>query len=102
MSESSRDGGTVDSEVLFDGAEMRNAINEFDWSKTPLGRADDWSLALQTMVGVLLANRFPLLLWWGPEYVCIYNGAYRPILGTKHPWALGRTVREVWQEIWPV
>jgi hypothetical protein len=81
---------------------MRIAIDDLDWSKTPLGRADEWSVALKTMVSVLLANRFPLLLWWGPEYVCIYNGAYRPILGTKHPWALGRPVREVWQEIWPV
>jgi hypothetical protein len=29
----------------------------------------------------MLANRFPLLLWWGPEYVCLYNDAYRPVLG---------------------
>jgi hypothetical protein len=34
--------------------------------------------------------------------VCIYNDAHRPILGTKHPWALGRPVSEVWEEIWPV
>ena len=102
MSEPARSGGAFSSEVLFDGAEMRNAIVDLDWSMTPLGPADEWSLALRTMVHVLLANRFPLLLWWGPEYVCIYNGAYRPILGTKHPWALGRPVREVWQEIWPV
>jgi signal transduction histidine kinase/DNA-binding response OmpR family regulator len=102
MSESSRDWGALGSQVLFDGAEMRNAIADLDWSKTPLGRAEEWSVALKTTVSVLLANRFPLLLWWGPEYVCIYNGAYRPILGAKHPWALGRPVREVWQEIWPV
>ena len=102
MSESARDAGTFRSEILFDGAEMRNAIDDLDWSTTPLGPTREWSLALRTMVRLLLANRFPLLLWWGPEYVCIYNGAYRPILGTKHPWALGRPVREVWQEIWPV
>jgi anti-sigma regulatory factor (Ser/Thr protein kinase) len=96
------DGGTFSSEVLVDGAEMRSAIDGLDWSKTPLGHPDEWSPALKTMVRVLLANRFPLLLWWGPSYVCIYNGAYRPILGTKHPWALGRPVKEVWHEIWPV
>jgi hypothetical protein len=47
-------------------------------------------------------NRFPLLLWWGPRYISIYNDAYRPVLGTKHPWALGRPVSEVWGEIWSV
>jgi len=54
------------------------------------------------MVSFLLANRFPLLLWWGPEYISIYNDAYRPILGGKHPWALGKPVKECWSEIWNV
>lgn len=57
---------------------------------------------LRMMTGSLLANRFPLLLWWGPLYVCIYNDAYRPVLGTKHPWAVGRPVSEVWGEIWHI
>jgi hypothetical protein len=53
-------------------------------------------------VSFLLANRFPLLLWWGPTFCSIYNDAYAPILGAKHPWALGRPVSEVWSEIWDV
>jgi CheY-like chemotaxis protein/anti-sigma regulatory factor (Ser/Thr protein kinase) len=84
------------------GGEMEGAIGAFDWSRTPLGPAAGWSPALRMMVRFLLMNRFPLLLWWGPEYVCIYNDAYRPILGTKHPWALGQPVSQAWQEIWPV
>jgi PAS domain S-box-containing protein len=36
---------------------------------------------------------------WGPDLIHIYNDAYRPILGDKHPDALGRPVREVWPEI---
>jgi PAS domain S-box-containing protein len=54
------------------------------------------------MVGFMLANRFPLLLWWGPQYISIYNDAYRPVLGTKHPWALGQPVSECWKEIWHI
>jgi len=54
------------------------------------------------MVRFLLANRFPLLLWWRPEYLSIYNDAYRPILGTKHPRALGQPLRECWKEIWHI
>src|SRR5262249_2600240 len=27
---------------------------------------------------------------------------YRPVLGTKHPWALGTPVRDCWSEIWEV
>jgi signal transduction histidine kinase len=40
-------------------------------------------------------------LGWGPELTFLYNDAYARILGAKHPAALGRPTREVWQEIWP-
>ena len=70
------------------GALMRG----LDWSTTPLGPPDQWSASLRMMVSLLLANRFPLILGWGPQYIQIYNDAYRPILGTKHPRALGQPV----------
>jgi signal transduction histidine kinase len=54
------------------------------------------------MVSFLLANRFPLLLWWGPRYVQLYNDPYRPVLGTKHPRSLGQPCSECWHEIWHV
>lgn len=52
------------------------------------------------MTRFLLANRFPLLLWWGPQFCSLYNEAYRPILGVKHPQAIGQPVSECWSEIW--
>jgi PAS domain S-box-containing protein len=84
------------------GGEMEELIDSLDWSKTPIGPRETWSPALKTMVRILLANRFPMLLWWGPEYISIYNDAYIPILGKKHPWGLGKPVRECWSEIWDV
>ncbi len=77
-------------------------VRAIEWDRTLLGPVESWSASLRTMVRFILANRFPLLLWWGPEYVCIYNDAYRPILGKKHPHAMGRPVKEVWSEIWHV
>jgi PAS domain S-box-containing protein len=87
-------GGTHSS-----SGDMQRLIQEKDWSQTPIGPVEQWSPTLKTMVDFLLANRFPLLLWWGPQYVSIYNDAYRPILGTKHPAAVGQPFREVWPEI---
>ena len=37
---------------------------------------------------------------WGPELAFLYNDAYRPVFGKKHPWALGRPFREIWSEVW--
>jgi PAS domain S-box-containing protein len=88
--------------LLTGGGEMGERIRKYNWSKTPLGPINSWSTALLTTVRILLANRFPILLWWGSDYISIYNDAYIPILGKKHPWALGRPVTEVWKEIWHI
>ena len=89
-------------DMLLAAGEMGELVRALDWSATPLGAPETWSPALRTMVPILLANRFPQLLWWGPEYISIYNDAYRPILGRKHPWGLGRPVRDCWSEIWDI
>jgi signal transduction histidine kinase/CheY-like chemotaxis protein len=92
----------TDLSFLAGGGEMAERIRSFDWSKTPLGRSDGWSAALRTTVGLMMANRFPMLLWWGPDYISLYNDAYIPILSRKHPRALGLPVRECWSEIWDI
>jgi signal transduction histidine kinase len=87
---------------LDDGGEMGALLRSTDWSNTPIGPAESWSQSLRMMVSLLLANRFPLLLWWGPQYISIYNDAYRPILGNKHPRSIGQPVSECWAEIWHI
>ena len=88
---------------LAGDSEMAGLMRGFDWSGSPVGPIESWSPALRSMLSILLANRLPMLLWWGPRYISFYNDAYRPILGTKHPaQALGLPVSECWSEIWPV
>ena len=82
--------------------ELARLIEEKDWSVTPVGATYTWTPALRMMLSLLLANRFPLLLWWGPDYIQFYNDAYRPIPGAKHPKSLGQPARECWPEIWHI
>jgi signal transduction histidine kinase len=83
------------------GEEMRERIWGFDWSNTPLGPIDRWPQSLRTVVNIVLSSRYQMWMAWGPELTMFYNDAYRPTLGIKHPWALGRRANEVWSEIWP-
>ena len=80
------------------GAVMRAT----DWSKTRLGPVEDWPKSLKTMLGVVLGSRFPMLLWWGPDLLHLYNDAYRPILRDKHPASLAAPAAEIWAEVWDV
>ncbi|HKY20336.1 MAG TPA: ATP-binding protein [Vicinamibacterales bacterium] len=73
-----------------------------DWSRTRLGPPEHWPKSLRTMLGVVLGSRFPMLLWWGPELLHLYNDAYRPILRDKHPQSLAAPAAEVWAEVWDV
>jgi hypothetical protein len=84
------------------GSELSALAEVGDWASGPLGDPREWPQSLRTAVGICLSSRFPILLWWGPELVMIYNDAYRPMLGQKHPRALGTPGREVWGEIWDV
>ena len=92
---------TTSLDFLSGDEEMRERIRNFDWEKTPLGPIDGWSSHLITRVNILLSNRSPLILWWGPDHISIYNDAFIPLLGTKHPYALGQPVSFCWHEIFP-
>jgi PAS domain S-box-containing protein len=79
---------------------MARRINALDWSRTPLGPPQQWEERLRTSVEVMLNSRYPMFVWWGPGLINLYNDAYIPILGKRHPSALGRPAADVWKEIW--
>jgi signal transduction histidine kinase len=50
----------------------------------------------------MLASAFASIVLWGPELIQVYNDAYVPIIGVKHPAALGHGNREIWPEVWDI
>jgi hypothetical protein len=57
--------------MVTSGGEMGTLIRSFDWAKTLIGPIEQGSPTLRMMVNFIIANRFPLLLWRGPQYVPI-------------------------------
>lgn len=86
--------------VFAGSGEIAAHLRALDWSATPLGSVEQWPQALRTILRVVLASGYPMAICWGPDYVLLYNDAYRPIAGSRHPWALGRSAREVYPEAW--
>ncbi|MFI1912953.1 SpoIIE family protein phosphatase [Nocardia sp. NPDC020380] len=83
------------------GGEMGRRFAEFDWDTHPLGPPSRWPAEHCAAVATALTSRFPIVLWLGArDLFQIYNDAYIPILGDKHPAALGRRGSEVWWDIW--
>ncbi|WP_205839587.1 PAS domain-containing sensor histidine kinase [Neokomagataea tanensis] len=79
---------------------MFDLIAEYDWSTSPLGARIAWSDTLRITVDTMLASLHPMCLIWGPKRILLYNDGYAPILGARHPSALGKVTAEVWPELW--
>ncbi len=80
---------------------MARLVDEMDWTGTPIGPPGQWPLALRLAADLMLASRFPMCVIWGEARILLYNDGYAPILGPRHPAALGRPVEEAWPELWP-
>ncbi len=84
------------------GGQVERLVFATDWSKTQLGPIESWPTGLKTLLEVILASRFPMLLWWGRDLLHFYNDAVLPILSDKHPAALGAPAAQVWTETWSI
>ena len=88
---------------LQKAGEMGEIVLAHDWSRTSIGNIADWPLSLRITLYNVLHSGFPMFLFWGEEFLCFYNDAFRPSLGTegKHP-AIGKKAITVWGEIWHI
>ncbi|MFD7658678.1 SpoIIE family protein phosphatase, partial [Actinosynnema sp. NPDC059797] len=90
----------IPADLVFPGrGEMAARMRAHPWAESGAGTPGTWPAALRTAVRICLTSRFPMILWWDEELRFLYNDAYLPLLGGKHP-ALGKPGERVWPEIW--
>ncbi|KAI9824621.1 MAG: hypothetical protein M1832_001711 [Thelocarpon impressellum] len=71
-----------------------------DWAATSLGPIEQWPACLRGMCNLVMASPHAAAMYWGPDLVVIYNEAYIPLAGSKHPALMGQSYTEAWAEIW--
>ena len=86
--------------VVIGGGAMGELIRNLDWSKTALGPIERWPQSLRSALSILLPSKAQIALCWGEDLNLLYNDAYRPVFGAKHPNALGKPIRDAWDELW--
>ncbi len=79
---------------------MERLTRQHDWSSTALGAYGTWPQSLRTTVEIMLASGHAMCVMWGPDLTFLYNDAYAPFLGTRHPAALGKPAKVVWPDVW--
>src|SRR5690349_11622806 len=81
--------------VLSGGGEMGVLMRSIDWAATALGPLESWPESLRSALSLCLNAQFPMAIYWGDDLTLLYNDAWRPIAGDKHPWSMGRPAIEV-------
>lgn len=82
---------------------MARLIRAFDWSNSSLGAVDQWPISLKHSVHHCLLSTFPAAIYCGSDFTFIYNDAFIPIAGKKHPSdLLGLPCCETRREVWPM
>jgi PAS domain S-box-containing protein len=80
---------------------MRALIERHDWAATPLGPLAAWPASLRTIVTLMLDSAEAMVVWWGEEFLQIYNDAYAPRVDSRGPGtALGQPAPAYWQHSW--
>ncbi|WP_150293913.1 PAS domain-containing protein [Sphingobium estronivorans] len=75
-------------------------MTTIDWSHSRLGAPAGWTSELRITVSMVMAARAPIILFWGPDYIAIYNDSFASAIGAKLPQAFGQPAREHWRETW--
>lgn len=71
-----------------------------DWASTPLGPIEEWTFDLRAMCNLVMGSPHPAAMYWGDDFVAIYNEAYILMAGQKHPKLMGQRYADAWSEIW--
>ncbi|KFH43477.1 Hybrid signal transduction histidine kinase K-like protein [Hapsidospora chrysogenum ATCC 11550] len=71
-----------------------------DWASTPLGPVEEWPYELRAMANLVMGSPHPAGLYWGPQFIAIYNAAHIVLAGQKHPSLMGSKYSDAWSEIW--
>jgi PAS domain S-box-containing protein len=85
---------------LAHGDEMGARMRAHNWDGSALGNPQRWPETLKAVVPPMLASQFPMFVLWGEHYACLYNDSFIPVLGKRHPGALGRAFQGIFPEIW--
>ncbi|KAL2210388.1 hypothetical protein CC79DRAFT_1269338 [Sarocladium strictum] len=84
-------------EALPEHIKLARAV---DWGATTLGPIDEWPHDLRAMANLIMASPHPASMYWGPDFISIYNASYIELAGKKHPSMMGSSYSVAWAEIW--
>ncbi|MGC9742821.1 PAS domain-containing protein [Pseudomonas capeferrum] len=83
---------------------QRGGLSEWlsliNWECTAIGDRAHWPVGLEHAFAFLLTSDLPSAILWSSDRVLLYNEAWTPAMGHRHPRALGQPAHDVWTAVW--
>lgn len=83
-----------------DTVKCQTLLDNTNWLDSPLGPLKKWHPSLRSAIELALPADVQIIIFWGPDFIALYNDAYSATIGNKHPQAFGRPAIENWKELW--
>lgn len=93
------DPGLMPPAFTSDSEPFLNVIQGVDWEKHQLGPMDAWPMQLQQSFHQILPDSRAIAVYWGPEYLALYNEAFSKLCGSNHPNMLGQSILKTWPDM---
>ncbi|RIB20669.1 hypothetical protein C2G38_2035047 [Gigaspora rosea] len=90
---------TYNDNIEEDESDFVSNVYNYDWSSTSLGPMELWDTSIKNAMNLCLQSAFPTLISIAPDWIALYNKAWRPLIKSKHPYALGKPVKEIFPNI---
>ncbi|MCL8011411.1 SpoIIE family protein phosphatase [Streptomyces sp. AS02] len=94
------DPRTAAARMFAEAGAFGELLAGIEWAATPLGPPESWPGPLVDTLRLMLTSEHGMALYWGTEFATLYNLGSSPIVGAKHPWALGRPYKDIFPEVW--
>ncbi|MET0189626.1 MAG: ATP-binding protein, partial [Pseudonocardia sediminis] len=79
--------------------DVRTLLEVTDWSARAIGPRASWPRELEDTVRFMVDSRHPMTVWWGERHTLLYNDAFVPLCGQRHPAGFGEPLDHGWPEV---
>lgn len=97
------DSAVLSNFFLDRGGKVGEIMKQIKWDDTPFGTLSQWPQNLSDFTAMVLMASQPMVLYWGDEYLTIFNDAFaNTFLGNRDlEQKICKTAFEVMGDIWP-
>lgn len=85
-------------EITHDQQPYMDVVASLDWNARTIGPPDTWPPLLKQSFDQILADARPIAIFWGEQYILLYNEAFSQLCGSIQTKLMGKPIETAWPE----